>query len=76
VELFRYETRILGRLPPAPYRPGLLATYDRDGWAALLLEHVEGRHPDLGATLDHRAAANLVAAQVLSLIHSDAADEL
>ena len=74
VELFRYETRILGRLPPAPYRPGLLATYDRDGWAALLLEHVEGRHPDLGATLDHRAAANLVAAQVAELTPPPAAD--
>jgi hypothetical protein len=74
VVLFRYETRILGRLPPAPYRPGLLATYDRDGWAALLLEHVEGRHPDLGATLGHRAAANLVAAQVAELTPPPAAD--
>ena len=74
MELFRYETRILGRLPPAPYRPGLLATYDRDGWAALLLEHVEGRHPDLGATLGHRAAANLVAAQVAELTPPPAAD--
>jgi hypothetical protein len=30
----------------------------------MLPSPVEGRHPDLGATLDHRAAANLVAAQV------------
>jgi aminoglycoside phosphotransferase (APT) family kinase protein len=67
VDLFRYETRILRQLPRAPYRPALLAAYDHDGWAALLLEHVDGRHPDLGDPLDHRAAADLVAAQVAEL---------
>jgi aminoglycoside phosphotransferase (APT) family kinase protein len=73
VERFRYDTRILRQLPPAPYRPGLLADYDRDGWAALLLEHVDGRHPDLGGTLDHRAAAELIAAQVAELTPPPAA---
>jgi aminoglycoside phosphotransferase (APT) family kinase protein len=64
LELFRYETCVLRALPAVPYRPALLAAYDRDGWAALLLEHVEGRHPHLGDPTDHRAVAAIVAAQV------------
>jgi aminoglycoside phosphotransferase (APT) family kinase protein len=64
LELFRYETRVLHALPAVPYRPALLASHDRDGWAALLLEHVEGRHPDLSDPADHQAVAAVVAAQV------------
>jgi hypothetical protein len=55
VQLFRYEREILRQLPPAPHRPALLAAYDRDGWVALLLEHVEGRHPDLTDDADFRS---------------------
>jgi hypothetical protein len=66
-DLFRYETRILPALPPAPYRPALLAAYDRDGWTALLLDHVTGRYPDLRDPGDHRAVAALVTAQVAEL---------
>lgn len=67
VELIRYETGILQALPAVPYRPALLASHDRDGWAALLLEHVEGRPPDLADPADHAAVARLVAAQVAEL---------
>ena len=74
VELFRYETRILWRLPPTAYRPALLAAYDRDGWAALLLDHIDGRHPDLGDPVEYRAAADLVAAQVAELTPAPTVD--
>jgi hypothetical protein len=64
VALFRYEAAILPVLPPVPYRPGLLAGYDRDGWAALLLEHADGRPPDFADPADRRAVADVVTAQV------------
>jgi hypothetical protein len=32
-----------------------------------LLDHIDGRHPDLGDPVEHRAAADLVAAQVAGL---------
>lgn len=66
-QLFRYEAGVLRVLPAVSYRPALLASYDQDGWVALLLEHVEGRHPDLGDPADHRAVAAAVAAQVAGL---------
>jgi len=46
-ELFRHEINVLSAIGTAPYRPAMLATYDRGDWVALLLEDVEGRHPDL-----------------------------
>lgn len=67
VGLFRYEVGILRVLPAASYRPALLASYDRNGWAALLLKHIEGRHPDFDDPADRRAVADLVAAQVAEL---------
>ncbi|TDD70492.1 aminoglycoside phosphotransferase family protein [Jiangella aurantiaca] len=45
--LFRREIAVLGWLPPAPYRPALLGSYDDGDWVALLLEDVDGRPPDL-----------------------------
>ncbi len=46
-ELFRREIEALGLLGTDPLWAGLLETYDDGHWVALLLEDVEGRHPDL-----------------------------
>jgi hypothetical protein len=46
-ELFRHELGVLSHLSPAPYRPDVLATYDDGDWVALLLEDVDGQHPNL-----------------------------
>ncbi len=43
---FRHERAILEVLPAVPYRAGLLAAYDDGGWVALLLQDVDGHHPD------------------------------
>lgn len=63
VALFRQELALLRRLPAATHRPALLAAYDRDGWVALVLEHVPGRYPDLAVDADFAAVAEAVAAQ-------------
>lgn len=43
---FRHETAVLSALGPAPYRADLLAAYDDDHWVAMLLQDVDGDHPD------------------------------
>jgi Ser/Thr protein kinase RdoA (MazF antagonist) len=45
--MHRREARITAALPPAAPAPRLLASYDADGWVALLLEDIDGRHPEL-----------------------------
>jgi aminoglycoside phosphotransferase (APT) family kinase protein len=45
--MHRREARITAALPPAAPAPRLLATYDDQGWVALLLEDLDGRHPHL-----------------------------
>ena len=45
--MHRREAKITAALPPAAPAPRLLASYDVDGWVALLLEDVDGRHPHL-----------------------------
>jgi hypothetical protein len=44
--LFRREILALGLLGSHPLWADLLASYDADGWVALILEDVEGTHPD------------------------------
>lgn len=56
--LFRREIDVLRALPPARYRPALLADYDDGDWVALLLEDVDGRPPDLADP--HGADATVV----------------
>lgn len=46
--LFRREVAALTELGSHPLWADLLASYDDGGWVALLLEDVEGSHPDLG----------------------------
>lgn len=44
--LFRREIMALGLLGSHPLWADLVASYDADGWVALILEDVEGTHPD------------------------------
>jgi hypothetical protein len=66
-ELFRHEVRVLSGLDDVPYRASLLATYDDGDWVGLLLQDVEGRHPDLGDSHDRALVADLVAKQSAEL---------
>jgi hypothetical protein len=54
--LFRREIFVLGLLGPHELWADLLASYDDGVWVAVLLEDVEGRHPDL----DDDAAMDLL----------------
>ena len=44
--LFRREVGVLGHLGEHPLWARLLRSYDDGAWVALLIEDVEGRHPD------------------------------
>ena len=44
--LHRHEALVLAALPTVAWRPRLLDTFDDGEWVALLLEDVEGEHPD------------------------------
>ena len=44
--LFRREVGVLGHLGEHELWARMLASYDDGGWVALLIEDVEGRHPD------------------------------
>ena len=46
-DMHRREAHITGALPPAAPAPQLLASYDDGIWVALLLEDIDGRHPQL-----------------------------
>jgi hypothetical protein len=46
--LFRREVAVLDRLGSHELWARLLASYDDGAWVALLIEDVEGRHPDFG----------------------------
>ncbi|MCW2737426.1 hypothetical protein [Nocardioides sp.] len=56
--LFRREVGVLAHIGAHPLWARMLASYDDGDWVALLIEDVEGRHPDfrdpaeLGAVLD------------------------
>ncbi len=52
--LFRHELAVLRVLPAVDYRASLVAAYDDGEWVALVLDDVDGGHPDLtdSATLD------------------------
>lgn len=45
-ELHRYETRAMQAIPPTRLLPRLYSTLDDGDWVALLLEDIDGRHPD------------------------------
>lgn len=61
--LFRHELSVLSALPEVPYRAALRASYDDGAWVGLLLDDVEGRHPDLHDDGDHEAVRSAVVEQ-------------
>jgi len=63
VEIFRAEAAVLPLLANVEYRPNLIGIYDEEGWVALLLEHVEGRYPDLDDDDHFNALAAAMAQQ-------------
>lgn len=67
VEIFRAEAAVLPLLSSVRYRPNLMGLYDHDGWVALLLEHVDGRFPDLDEDGDFDALASAMAEQAKEL---------
>lgn len=67
VTLFRHEIGLLHLLAHVPYRPEVRGVWDRDGWVAIVLEHIDGRFPDLAADADFTAVARTITAQVAEL---------
>lgn len=55
LEIFRAEAAVLPLLAPVDYRPRFLGCHDEAGWVAILLEHVEGRYPDIDDPADFAA---------------------
>jgi aminoglycoside phosphotransferase (APT) family kinase protein len=47
VEIHRLEAAMAAGLPASAHAPELLGVVDHGDWVALVLEDVEGRHPDL-----------------------------
>ena len=69
-ELFRHEIAVMQRLPSVDYRPDLLAAYDDGSWVAMLLEDVDGRHPDLDVAAEADAVRAAVREQAQALATS------
>ena len=61
--LFRHELAVLRALPRADYRASLVASYDDGDWVAMVLDDVDGRHPDLADPGALAAARDAVRAQ-------------
>ncbi len=64
---FRHEVAVLRALPPVPYRASLLSVYDDGDWVALLLDDVDGRHPDWQSAADRDAVFAVVQQQTAEL---------
>lgn len=71
--MFRREALTLSLLGSHELWADLLATYDADGWVALLLQDVEGRHPDLSD--DATMAALVEATDELTRVMGDRVPE-
>lgn len=67
LELFRRELALLRAMPPAPYRPPLLAAYDDGDWVALILNNVDGAYPDMTSERDVDAVLTTVLSQTSEL---------
>ena len=66
-DLFRHEIAVLEALPDVDYRASLRASYDDGTWVALLLDDVDGRHPDLHDDDDVAAVNAAIVAQAREL---------
>lgn len=71
--MFRREARVLALIGSDPLWARLEAAYDDGGWVALLLEDVEGRHPDLAD--DDEMALLLGATDRLAAVLADRVPE-
>lgn len=70
---FRHEMAVLSALAPVPYRPQLLGTYDDGDWVAILLEDVDGRHPDWRDVTERERVLAVVLRQTAELTPAPAA---
>lgn len=66
-DLFRHEAAVLAVLPPAPYRASMLGSYDDGTWVGLLLDDVDGAHPDLHDDAAVAAVRDALVAQAREL---------
>lgn len=66
-ELFRHEIQVLEQLPDVSYRARLRASYDDGDWVALLLDDIEGQHPNLSDDADRQRVAALIDLQSVEL---------
>lgn len=66
-DLHRSEVRVLGSLPPVDYRAPLRAAYDDGDWVAMILDDVEGRHPNWSDVSDIAGVASAVERQTEEL---------
>jgi hypothetical protein len=66
-DLFRHEIAVLTTLADVPYRAALRSSFDDGSWVGLLLDDVEGRHPDLHDDTDIAATAQVLVAQAREL---------
>ena len=64
---FRHELTVLSAIGPAPYRSQLLDSFDDGHWVALLLEDVDGQHPDWDDPAQVDAVFDAVTAQTREL---------
>lgn len=51
-DLFRAETAVLSVLEPVAWRATLRAAYDDGDWVAMILDDIDGRHPNWAAPAD------------------------
>ncbi len=74
---FRHEVTVLSGLGPAPYRADLLGSYDDEHWVAMMLEDIDGDHPDWSDTGAVDAVFEAVVAQAVELtpVPADLAEE-
>ena len=61
--LFRHEIEVLRLLQPVSYRPSLVSSYDDGDWVALILDDVDGHHPNLSDPAQLAAARTVIRAQ-------------
>jgi hypothetical protein len=66
--LFRHEIRVLAALPIVPWRASLLDSYDDGEWVGLLLEDIDGGHPDLDDPAARAVVLDVVQAQSRELL--------
>jgi aminoglycoside phosphotransferase (APT) family kinase protein len=68
--LFRREVAVLRSLADVDYRPALVTDYDDGDWVAIVLEDVEGTHPDLDDPATMTAVRDVVRRQTVELMPS------